>query len=206
MPPNFNMIYDKYKLSVKDKVLLIDVTGSWTIKDTGNDVSKFMADLDAYEYVSVQYNFSKLNNLDTVGAFILSQALRVNLKDKCEWMICNSDESYSALMKLVIASTSYSASDKKRRWYDILTNIGKGTDRFFYELVETLAFLGQFFMVFIYFIFRPHKVRWKSVVSLIEEIGVNAVPIVMTLCFLSVPLLLTWGKPFGILWGFNLYG
>ena len=115
MPSNFNMIYDKYKLSVKDKVLLVDVTGSWTIKDFDNDASKFIADIGSYEYGSVQYNFSKLNNLDTAGAFILSQALRVNFKDKCEWMICNSDEGYSTLMKLVIASTSYSASDKKRR-------------------------------------------------------------------------------------------
>ena len=53
MPSNFNMIYDKYKLSVKDKVLLVDVTGSWTIKDIDNDISKFKANLDAYEYESV---------------------------------------------------------------------------------------------------------------------------------------------------------
>lgn len=183
MPSNFNMIYDKYKLSVKDKVLLVDVTGSWTIKDIDNDISNFKANLDTYEYESVQYDFLKLNNLDTAGAFILSQALRIDPKDKCDWIICNSDEGYSTLMKLVIASISCPAGDKKRRWYDILTNIGKGTDRFFYELVETLAFLGQFFMVLMHFIFRPQKVRWKSVVALIEEIGVNAVPIVMTLCF-----------------------
>ena len=138
------MIYDKYKLSVKDKVLLVDVTGSWTIKDIDNDISKFKANLDAYEYESVQYDFLKLNNLDTAGAFILSQALRVNPKDKCDWIICNSDEGYSTLMKLVIASISCSAGDKKRRWYDILTNIGKGTDRFFYELVvgSVIAYMG----------------------------------------------------------------
>ena len=62
MPSNFNMIYDKYKLSVKDKVLLVDVTGSWTIKDIDNDISNFKANLDTYEYESVQYDFLKLNN------------------------------------------------------------------------------------------------------------------------------------------------
>ena len=76
MPSNFNTISDKYKLSVKDKVLLVDVSGSWTIKDIDNDASKFQADLECMDYSSVEYNFSKLNNLDTAGAFILSQALK----------------------------------------------------------------------------------------------------------------------------------
>ena len=183
MLSNFNTISDKYKLSIKDKVLLVDVFGSWTIKDIDYVASKFHVDLESMDYSSVEYNFSKLNNLDTAGAFILCQALKGNIGGKCEWEIYGSDKAYYTLMELVIGSTSFFINDKKRRWYDILSNIGKATERFFNEFVETLAFLGQFFMVFSNFILRPHKVRWKSVVSLIEEIGLNAVPIVITLCF-----------------------
>ena len=79
MLSNFNTISDKYKLSIKDKVLLVDVFGSWTIKDIDNVASKFQVDLESMDYSSVEYNFSKLNNLDTAGAFILCQALKGNI-------------------------------------------------------------------------------------------------------------------------------
>jgi hypothetical protein len=98
MLSNFNTISDKYKLSIKDKVLLVDVFGSWTIKDIDYVASKFQVDLESMDYSSVEYNFSKLNNLDTAGAFILCQALKGNIGDKCEWEIYGSDKAYYTLM------------------------------------------------------------------------------------------------------------
>ena len=70
-----------------------------------------------------------------------------------------------------------------RQWYDALSRIGQATERFFTELIETLVFIGKFFAVLFRLLLTPFKIRWKSVVALIEEIGFNAAPIVMVLSF-----------------------
>jgi len=62
-----------------------------------------------------------------------------------------------------------------RQWYDSLTRVGEATGRFVNEFVETIAFIGKFFVVLFKMLSNPASIRWKSVVALIEEIGLNAV-------------------------------
>jgi len=47
---------------------------------------------------------------------------------------------------------------ESRQWYDSLSRIGSATERFFSEVIETLAFIGKFFSVFFKLIFRPTKI------------------------------------------------
>ena len=70
-----------------------------------------------------------------------------------------------------------------RQWYDAFAKIGKATVRFWDETVETFAFIGHFFVVFMKVLLSPNKLRWRAIVSLIEKVGWDAVPIVMVLSF-----------------------
>jgi len=57
---------------------------------------------------------------------------------------------------------------KPRQWYDAFSRVGQATVRFWEEFIETLAFLGHFFVVLFRVLGSPKKLRWRAIVNLIE--------------------------------------
>jgi len=140
-------------------------------------------ELEVMDYDVVHYDFSKLGQLDTAGAFMFARAVRIGPGERNDWKVIEGSKGQRTLMQAAADSVWGEPPIETRQWYDSLTRVGTATERFFSEVIETIAFIGKFFSVFFRLLLRPTQIRWKSVVALIEEIGLNAAPIVMTLCF-----------------------
>jgi len=183
MSSNANSTLPDYALSQSGQVVRFSAFGDWTLHNIGPLDSKLTGALEALDYDCVEYDFSGVTNLDTAGAFMFARAVRIGPGECHSWSVTNGNKGQRTLMQAAADSVSGAPPITSRQWYDSLTRVGEATGRFVNEFVETIAFIGKFFVVLFKMLSNPASIRWKSVVALIEEIGLNAVPIVMTLCF-----------------------
>ena len=158
--------------------------GSWTLRDIGPIDEVLTAKLDAMDYDRVHYDVADVSELDTAGAYMFARAVRSGPGDDChDWEVIAGSKGQRTLVQAAADAVLGRSPEPTRQWYDSLSNMGRASERFFLETIDTMAFIGQFFVVLFKMLLRPRTIRWKSVVSLTEEIGLNAAPIVMTLCF-----------------------
>lgn len=173
----------KYTLSQSGEAVTFAAVGDWTLKNIGPIDPVLTDELERLDYDTVHYDFSGVTNMDTAGAFMFARAVRIGPGERHKWQVLEGSKGQRTLMQAAADSVWGAPPTTTRQWYDSLSRVGVATDRFLNELIETIAFVGKFFSVFFKLLSRPTQIRWKSVVALIEEIGLNAAPIVMTLCF-----------------------
>ena len=183
MSSNAILTAPEYVLSQSDRCVTLRASGDWTLHNIGAIDPKLTRDLEALDYGSVQYDLSGVTDMDTAGAFIFARAVRIGPGQRHKWSVLKGSKGQRTLMQAAADAVWGAPPREDRQWYDSLTRVGKASERFLNELIETMAFIGKFFTVFFRLLLRPRQIRWTSVVALIEEIGLNAVPIVMTLCF-----------------------
>lgn len=166
-----------------DKVLTIKLMGDWTLSTIRRIEKRYASSVTHGEFDLVIYDVEDLGQIDTAGAYILIRAI------KCEKGICTT---YQLAPEHKGARTLFNAAAEAvlgrlqpppRPWYEMLNRVGESATRAFYEAYDTMAFSGRFLMVMMGLLFRPTRIRWKSVVALIEDVGLNAAPIIMLLSF-----------------------
>ena len=172
-----------FAVRLDDGCAFITATGNWTLQtitQVDERVSTTLADLD---YEALSYDLDGLTDLDTAGAYILARAARCDAESCYLWKIKTPNEGQQTLLKMAANARMGRPPPETKPWYDVLVRMGVATEKFCLETYDTLAFLGQFMVVMAKLIVRPQTIRWKSVVALIEEVGLNAAPIVMLLSF-----------------------
>lgn len=158
-------------------------SGRWTVETAPNCDGHLSGDVADLDYKHVDYDLTKVEELDTAGAYLLARAIRLGREPAHSWAVAAGSDGQRLLMNVAAEATLGKAPPKERQWYDTLSRIGEATMHFWTETVETLAFLGQFFVVLLRCIRHPSKFRWKSIIALIEKVGLDAAPIVMVLSF-----------------------
>lgn len=141
------------------------------------------SELSGHEYETVFYDFDNVSDMDTAGAYIFASAIRCETGKCFQWSIKDGSKGQNLLMNEAAAARMGEHSDSKNVFYDILERLGRATHNVWNEFWDTLAFVGHFVVVLFRLLLRPHKIRWTSVTAMIEEVGLNAAPIVMMLSF-----------------------
>lgn len=183
MSSNSNSRPPEYELTQSGRVVTFRAKGPWTLRDIGAIDEDLTEKLDAMDYDTVQYDVADVSEMDTAGAYMFARAVRMGAGQCHEWDVIAGSAGQRTLVQAAADAVMGRPPDPTRQWYDSLTNMGRASERFFIESIDTIAFIGQFFVVLFKMLLRPRTIRWKSVVALTEEIGLNAAPIVMTLCF-----------------------
>ena len=172
-----------YSLEMKGETLIVHPSGQWTIEEAGQLDGRLAAEVAALTYRHVDYDMSKVDDLDTAGAYLLARAIRFGVNQAESWDVCAGTKGHKTLMGVATSAVLGQEPVQGRQWYDAFARVGKAVLRFWDELFETLAFLGHFFVVLLRVIRNPKRLRMKATVSLIESIGLDAAPIVMVLSF-----------------------
>ncbi|WP_026941876.1 MlaE family ABC transporter permease [Hellea balneolensis] len=183
MSSNSNSHPPEYELSQSGRIITFRAKGSWTLRDIGPIDEALSQKLEALDYDAVHYDVADVSELDTAGAYMFARAVRTASGECHEWEVIAGSTGQRTLVQAAADAVMGRPPEPTRQWYDSLTNMGRASERFFLESIDTIAFIGQFFVVLFKMLLRPRTIRWKSVVALTEEIGLNAAPIVMTLCF-----------------------
>jgi len=156
------------------------VSGDWTVR-TVQAVDEALRDLTATG--SVVLDVAGLGRLDTAGAFVIDRTLR-QLSDGTA-RIEGEHPSAENLIGQVHAVTEV---EEPRRpphggLVDLLERTGRGFMNLVSESRAMLAFLGETLVTTFRLVLTPWKLRWTSIVSVMEEAGLDAMPIIAFLSF-----------------------
>ncbi|MEP4052417.1 MAG: ABC transporter permease [Litorimonas sp.] len=172
-----------YELEMRGETLVVHPKGDWNIEQAGYLDGRLASDVAALTYRHVDYDMEGVEDLDTAGAYLLARAIRYGVVPAESWDVVSRSPGHKTLMRAATSAVLGREREPRRQWYDAFTRVGRATVRFWDELIETLAFIGHFFVVLAKVIASPKRLRWKSIVNLIESVGLDAAPIVMVLSF-----------------------
>ena len=172
-----------YELEMRGETLVVHPAGQWTIEQAGELDGRLASDVAALTYRHVDYDMEKLDDLDTAGAYLLARAIRYGVEAAESWDVISTAPGHATLMQAATSAVLGQEPERRRQWYDAFARVGVATLRFWNEFIETLAFIGQFFVVLIKVLASPKKLRWRAIINLIEHVGLDAAPIVMVLSF-----------------------
>lgn len=172
----------RYDLVLDGTRLKITAAGHWTVQTVSSVYEALERDHHALTYETVEFDLSGVEELDTAGAYLLTKAVRV--KDVCKaWSLLNGTEAQQTLLWVAADAQMGEPEPVTRQFRDTMDRLGRATLRFWDEFISTMAFLGEFFVMFIGVLLRPKRLRMKAIVALMEEVGLDAAPIVAVLSF-----------------------
>ena len=134
----------------------------------------------------IQLDLSGLERLDTAGAYLIDRTLREFADGTPE--LIGADASALALLAQArdLATREEQAPPVHQEGHgfvDLLERTGRSAEHIWQETLETLSFLGGTLVAMSTIAWRPAKMRWTALVSVMEDAGLDAVPIIAFLSF-----------------------
>lgn len=206
-----------YELVRVEGELVVKPLGRWdlhTLKSIDASLKTDLADL-GYGYADVLdrsentdkvvFDFKNLTRIDTAGAFVLTRAIGCHDGYCRIWSVRSGNRGQEILMKAAAEASQGMVSRPARPWYAPLERLGQGAVRGLSEVHETTAFFGRFIVVMLKTFFQPQRIRFKSVTSLIETVGLDALPIVVMLSFFVGAVIAYMGSDLLKVLGFQVF-
>lgn len=210
--------HEAYTLEVDKGQLIVKAFGRWNLHTVNSIDQALQADLkvlgygrvneqgshtDTYE--QVVFCFEGLSRMDTAGAYVLTRAIGCHDGFCRRWSVRNATKGQEELIAIAAEASKGVAVLPPKPWYAPLDRLGRGTISGLKEGYDTLAFFGQFIVVLGKMLARPQRIRWKSVVSLIETVGLDALPIVALLSFFIGAVIAFMGADMLGVLGFKIF-
>lgn len=161
------------------------VRGDWTV-DT---IASLEADLASFAQRlphNAVLDVSALQRLDVAGAFVIDRVFRQRGAGG-EAPIALRGAHVNAAHLLTTARRAATAAapapEGPRGLIGFLETVGRALVAIGREVEETTSFLGETLVTLWRLLLRPGRIRWVSIVHVMETAGFNALPIVMLLAF-----------------------
>lgn len=130
-------------------------------------------------------DLSDLGRIDTAGAFLLAQAIGAAPADALDARLIGDHVAARRLIALTHARAVAEAEEPARPVgvYELFERAGRGLFQLKDEMIDNLAFFGEMLAAAGRGLAAPHRIRWAAVFHVMEQAGLNALPIVGTLSF-----------------------
>ena len=165
-----------------DRAPVLALSGDWTV-DTIAAFERDLAALGARLKPGAVVDVSKLGRLDVAGAYLIDRTFRESGADK----IAIRGQHETAKQLLQTARRAYAgpaeAPAQLGGLKGFLDFVGRSVANIGGEVIETMSFLGETLVVMARLARRPGRIRWVSIVHVMETAGLNALPIVALLSF-----------------------
>ncbi|HEY0288323.1 MAG TPA: MlaE family lipid ABC transporter permease subunit [Pseudomonas sp.] len=163
------------------------ITGDWTLAHYPSLRRQTAALRDGFS-ASTQVDLSQLGALDTAGASLLVELLGVERLRLLSVQSPNLPESSRALMQTIqTALCDYCEPLKDPEItvsMQLLERIGRAVDAVWQDTLQLLGFFGLILQTIVLNMARPKRWRTTSIIAHVEQIGLDAAPIVALLTFL----------------------
>jgi phospholipid/cholesterol/gamma-HCH transport system permease protein len=166
-----------------DRAPVLALSGDWTVETIAgleHDLGKLADRLKPGSIVDVE----KLGRIDVAGAFLIDRTFRDSAAGDD---IAFRGEHANAMRLLQTARAAYTGPaappDHLTGLTGFLDFIGRAVANIGQEVIETLSFFGETLVVLGRLVMNPSRIRWVSVVHVMEVAGLNALPIVALLAF-----------------------
>jgi phospholipid/cholesterol/gamma-HCH transport system permease protein len=173
------------EVASQDGALRIRANGAWTIR-TAKSLLEIIDRIDARENTAITIDLSDLESLDTTGALLIKRLCEQIQQQGKSPNLEGLSEEYAALKERVVLASDTEPLPEET--YNPLLAMVERTGRAAYavwqEATDLLYFLGVTAVTIARVLVRPGRLRFISVLSHIERVGFNSMPIVGLLSFL----------------------
>ena len=165
--------------------LVVAASGVWdisTVPSLDDRVRKIQPDSGN----TVRINAAGLDKLDSAGAWVLFR-LRQRLQNEgYDVEIEGMRPEHAGLFGHIIAcqDTPELTKPKFRPLIQLLDGIGRRTFEMSKEARALISFLGEICVSMVYLLSHPHRIKIVPVINQMQQVGLNALPIVGLLSFL----------------------
>ena len=174
----------KYTFQTENGHGVLTLEGDWTVHTLQLVLPDFNQ-IDVSGATTLRADLADAGRLDTAGAMLLdSLADRVGLESLD---VTGASEQSLALLE---QAASLRPGEEKPAppkthygFMDLLERTGRTVMGLIDETIDTLAFLGETIVSMLATLIRPARMRWTAFVSVMEDSGLDAVPIVAFLSF-----------------------
>ncbi|WP_339748904.1 ABC transporter permease [uncultured Maricaulis sp.] len=164
---------------------VVEAHGDWTI-DTISRVDTAIRNVEtSVEPDMIVVDLTQLGRVDTSGAYMLGRVTRRCGVPDGDFHYLGRHPTARRLIEEVRRRSQVCPPDPPRGFgfVEALERIGSGLEAAFAETIETIAFFGQTITTGLRTLVRPSSFRLTSTIWAMEEVGVNALPIVAVLSF-----------------------
>lgn len=167
---------------------ILKLSGQWTVTALAHLDSDFLAPMGKLDLGAIaQLDLTDLTGLDTAGAYVIDAVLRSQSSDAPN-IIGGTDGQRALLVQARDLATreEHAPPPSTRSGHgivDLLERSGRSAEHMWQEALATLAFFGAVLVAMSAIVLRPAKMRWTAFVAVMEEAGLDAVPIVAFLSF-----------------------
>ena len=163
------------------------ISGDWVLAHYSlllNEIKQLKSQLNA----ATEFDLSQLGNLDTAGAALLADLFGTERLEHLHTLAAQLSPERQVLLETVgHALGGYETISKEKPpsfIIELLGKIGYAIVQLWQYSLELLGFIGLTLATLLKTIFRPARWRVTSVVANIEQIGLDAVPIIVLLTFM----------------------
>lgn len=174
-----------FEAALRDGALAVAAGGSWTIK-TAPVLEPRIAELAPAGSRAASIDFSKLDTVDTAGALLIRRLYRQLEQSGRPIDVIGLSEDHAALIERVATMPGVEPPPEEA-YHPLLAMVertGRAAWAAWEEAVDLLYFLGLTCAAAARGAIRPGRIRFISVLSHIERVGLNSMPIIGLLSFL----------------------
>lgn len=167
--------------TAEDGKQVLSIAGEWTVWTVASVEEKLRNTKISYDAI---LDVSGLERIDTSGAYLIDRALGALEGIDDPIPIRGQHPTIERLLGKVRKASPAAPPDPTRQpgVIALLDRAGHGAVDAWNELLGLLSFVGETTATLARLVINPRRIRWKSVVAIMEEAGLDALPIV---CFLS---------------------
>ena len=168
-----------FALEESGEFATLRLSGDWTVMT----IHLLDHDLSGLSHEHpLRIDVSGLGRIDTAGAFLIDRTLRAAPEGSA---LTGSHDVARHLIEQVhaVSDPVPPAPAPDHGFVALLERAGRGFMGVMSEIFETLAFLGETIVTTLRLLMQPWKLRWTSIVSVMEEAGLDAMPIIAFLSF-----------------------
>ena len=175
------------QLDTSSKPARLHISGDWTLANYAR-LKQLNAQLAGKYDDSTQVDLDDVTRLDTAGASLLVELLGAERVSQLADTTSRLPAADRALLQTVYSSMRDfcvpTKAPEENTGIQVLSRIGCAVDKLWQDSLKLLGFIGLILQTLARNLFHPKQWRITPVVAHIEQIGLNAAPIVVLLTFM----------------------
>jgi phospholipid/cholesterol/gamma-HCH transport system permease protein len=169
----------------KASLLHLEASGQW-LATTVRDIDSPLRDLNFHGVKSCVLDLEKISEIDTSGAWLVERVLRSLKSLNIPYELKTNNHNLRHILKLLkdfeyVKEPNFTQGAPVIKWIE---DIGFAAENIVLNTYQLLLFLGHLIITLARCFLHPSKLRFVSIVSTINRVGMNAVPIVGLISFL----------------------
>jgi phospholipid/cholesterol/gamma-HCH transport system permease protein len=173
-----------FEVQDEDRTPVLALSGDWTV-DTIAALETEMRALADVLGAGAVVDVSRLGRFDVAGAYLIDRTFREAAGDDVRIAVRGDHPNAKQLLHTARKANPEAAPAPSglRGLTGVFDSVGRIVAAIGIEILETVGFFGESLAVLVRLLLNPRRIRWVSIVHVMEVAGLNALPIVALLSF-----------------------